>query len=318
MHTGGGITASDLGVVAANKLLDEFEIDRATIDGLIFITQTPDYQVPPTACVIQYRLGLENCGVVYDSNIGCSAFPFGIQMACADLMAGCTRVLLIAGDSTTNRRTDHITKDSLLFGDAVTVAVLEKTQEEVSPIHVGIHTIGAGYQALFAPYGMQRHPLRRLYEERGEEYALRLNNNCLMKGSDVFTFSIKDVPKVTKAFYERFNCSADSYDLISIHQANKMIVENVAKRIKAPMEKVPITFDRFGNTRGASTAINICDFAERTGTYSGNKRILNLAFGIGLNVALADFDLDMSRVLPVIKTTEVFDDGITNFTEFEL
>ena len=315
--TGVGVTAADLGVVAAERIFEAFDIDRKTIDGLIFVTQTPDYHTPPTACVIQYRLGLENCGLVYDSNIGCTGFPFGIQMACANLAVGCEKVLLIVGDSDTNRRTDHVTKDSLLFGDAVVAIVLEKTKEDVTPIHVGIHTIGAGYQALFTPYGMKRHPLQDLYAERGEEYALRCNNACFMKGSDVFTFSIKDAPKTAKAFYERFNCSADCYDLISIHQANKMIVENVAKRIKAPMEKVPVTFDRFGNTRGASTAINICDYAQRTGIYSGNKKILNLAFGIGLNVVLADLDLDMSRCLPLIKTTEAFDDGITNFTDFE-
>lgn len=315
--TGVGTTTADLGVVAANQLFESFDIDRDTIDGLIFITQTPDYHTPPTSCLIQHRLNLKNCHIAYDSNIGCTAFPFGVQMACANLMSGCTRILLIAGDADTDRKDDHITKDSLLFGDAAVAAILEKTQDDVPPIHIGIQTIGSGYKALFTPYGMKRHPFRSLYEERGIDYAVKANMETFMQGSDVFTFSIKDAPKATKAFYEHFNCSAESYDLISLHQANKMIVENVAKRIKAPLDKVPITFDRFGNTRGASTAVNICDYAQRTDTYSGIKKVLNISFGIGLNIVLVDLSLDMGKCLPIIKTTEVFDDGVTNFTEFE-
>ena len=108
----------------------------------------------------------------------------------------------------------------------------------------------------------------------------------------------------------------DDYDLISIHQANKMIVDNVAKRIKAPAEKVAISLDRYGNTRGGSTAINILDYAQREQGNSGTMRIFNLAFGIGLNVAIADFQIDAGRTLPIIKTQEGFDDGITNYTYF--
>lgn len=77
-----------------------------------------------------------------------------------------------------------------------------------------------------------------------------------------------------------------------------------------------MSLDRFGNTRGASTALNICDYAMRKGIHTGIKHILNLAFGIGLNVAIADFELDMSRCLPIIKTSEAFDDGINNYTYF--
>lgn len=137
-----------------------------------------------------------------------------------------------------------------------------------------------------------------------------------MEGTDVFTFSIKDAPKAAKEFLDHFDCKINDYDLISIHQANKIIVENVAKRIKAPSEKVLWSLDRYANTRGASAALNICDYAQREQVYSGKKHIFNLTFGIGLNIAIADFELDMSGVLPIVKTTETFDDGIDSFTYF--
>lgn len=80
-----------------------------------------------------------------------------------------------------------------------------------------------------------------------------------------------------------------------------MIIDNVAKRIKAPQEKVINSIERFGNTRGASTAVNICDYAENNNIYEGDKKILALAFGIGLNVTVASFTIDMSVCLPIIK-----------------
>lgn len=312
---GVGTTTADLCVAASNAIFQQFDVDKSSIDGLILTTQTPDYFIPPTSCVIQHRLGLDQCGLVFDSNIGCTAFPFGIQMACANIEAGCKRVLLLAGDSNPERG-ESSTKDGLLFGDAAAAILVERTEEDVPPIRIAIQTIGKGYKSLIAPYGMIRHPLWNLAQECGYDIAIGYNNATIMQGADVFTFSIKDAPKVAKEFFLHFGCSVEDFDLVSIHQANKLIVDNVAKRIKAPKEKVQISLDRYGNTRGASTALNICDYAEQQKIYSGMKNIFNLAFGIGLNITAASFALDMSCCLPIIKTTEVFDDGITNHTYF--
>lgn len=314
-----GVTASDLCVAAANEVFRTFDMDRSTIDGLIFLTQTPDYIhfSPPTAAVMQYRLGLENCGVAYDSSIGCTGFLFGMQMACAQILAGCKRVLVLVGDADLLRSGNNdFIKDEFLFGDCGLAVVLEKA-ENAPPIRMVLHTIGKGYKAIITPYGGFRHPLSELYKERGNEvwpeYFLK---GSTMEGTDVFTFSITDAPKTAKKFFQYFGCGMEDYDLVSIHQANKMIVNNVVKRIKAPKEKVINSLERYGNTRGASTAINICDYAMREDVHTGTKRILNLTFGIGLNVAVADFELDMARCLPIIKTTEAFDDEIDNYTYF--
>lgn len=312
---GVGTTTSDLCVVAAKQLFEEFAIDKDTIDGLIMITQTPDYFIPPTSCIVQYRLGLEKCGLVYDSNIGCTAFPFGLQMACANIMAGCNRILLLVGDSNPNRG-ETSNKDGLLFGDAGVAIIIEKTDDNVPPIRIGIETIGSGYKALISPYGMERHPLSVVAQKRGFEFTTYYNNCVYMSGTDVFTFSIKDAPKTTKEFMNHFSVSMEDFDLISIHQANKMIIDNVVKRIKAPKENVINSIDRFGNTRGASTAVNICDYVDRNNIKNGVKQIFTLAFGIGLNVTTATFTLDLARCLPIIKTDEVFDDGIDSGTYF--
>lgn len=343
--SGVGTTASDLCVEAADNLFEKLGVDKSTIDGLIMITQTPDYSVPPTSCVVQYRLGLDNCGLVYDSNIGCSAFPFGLQMACANITAGCKKILLLVGDSNlaskkhfankanksnkgdipkyipkdipkANRKASRVNKDGLLFGDAGIAVIVEKTEKDTPATKFAIDTIGREYKSLIAPYGMERHPLPEIARKRGFEFAAFYNNEVYMSGADVFTLSIKESPRVMKAFMSNFSESMDDYDLISLHQANKMIVDNVAKRIKAPKEKVINSIARFGNTRGSSTMINICDYAEQNGVYSGEKKILTLAYGIGFNVAIASFTLDFSKCLPIIKTNKVFDDGIDSQTYF--
>lgn len=313
---GVGTTTSDLCVVAANKLFEKLNINKDTIDGLIMITQTPDYFVPPTSCIVQHRLGLDNCGLVYDSNICCTAFPFGLQMACANIMAGCKRILLLVGDANPNRG-ETSNKDGLLFGDAGVAIIVEKTDEDISPINIAIETIGSGYKSLITPYGMERHPLPVVAQTRGFEFAAYYNNATYMSGTDVFTFSIKDAPRTTKTFLANLGNDISDFDLVSIHQANKMIIDNVAKRIKAPQEKVINSIERFGNTRGASTAVNICDYAENNNIYEGDKKILALAFGIGLNVTVASFTIDMSVCLPIIKTSEVYDDGIDSETYFK-
>ena len=195
--------------------------------------------------------------------------------------------------------------------------IVEKTDEDVPPIEICIETIGSGYKALISPYGMERHPLSVVAQTRGFEFATYYNNAVYMSGADVFTFSIKDAPRVTKAFLQKFNKSMDDFDLISIHQANKMIIDNVAKRIKAPKEKLMNSIARFGNTRGASTAVNICDYAEENNIVEGNREIFILGFGVGLNVTVASINLDMSVCLPIIKTTDVYDDGIDSETYFK-
>ena len=267
---------------------------------------------------MQHRLGLDNCGLVFDSNIGCTGFPFGIQLACANIMAGCQRLLLLIGDADPIRGWNgSVSKDSLLFGDCGIAVIVEKA-EQTPPIRIALHSIGKGYKAIMMPYGGYRHPLSEFYRERGEKgmEAWAAVNGAVLEGADVFSFSIIDGPKTAKKFFQHFGGGLEDYDLISVHQANKMIVDNVVKRIKAPADKVISSLKWYGNTRGSSTAINICDYAMRKDVYTGTKRILDLAFGIGLHVAVADFELDMSRCLPIIKTTEAFNDEIDNYTYF--
>ena len=148
------IIASDLCVDAANNLFNKFGINRDEIDGLVFMSQSFDYESPATANIIQMRLGLNNCGAVYDVTYGCAAFPFALQIAGSFINGGCRRVLILIGDSVTSP--DISDKDNFLFGDAGSAMIVSKAESEEHEINIRLETLGNKFKALMFPFGKNR------------------------------------------------------------------------------------------------------------------------------------------------------------------
>lgn len=300
------IIASDLCVAAANQLFKKFAIDKELIDGLIYMSQSFDYEAPATANVIQMRLGLKNCGAVYDVTYGCAAFPFSLQIAGSFINGGCRNVLVLIGDSVTS--SDISDKDNFLFGDAGVAMIVSKSEKNEDPINIRLETLGDKFKALMCPFGKNRHKISDMIQEVGCENTNKLLRRY-MSGTDVFSFSLIDATKATKKFYSDFTCTPNEFDFLAIHQANKMIVDNVARKIKFPKDKVWITLDRYANTSGASIPLSICDYFEQHPN-CGIKRVLALGFGVGLSIGVASISIDSNCVLPIIKSDEIYDDGI--------
>lgn len=300
------IIASDLCVAAANKLFEELEFDRNQIDGLVYMSQTFDYEAPATANVIQMRLGLDSCGAVYDVTYGCAAFPFGLQIAGSFINGGCRNVLILIGDSVTSANISD--KDNFLFGDAGSAMIVSKSEKQVCPINIRLETLGNKFQALMCPFGKNRHKISDMINDVGVENTNKLLRRY-MSGTDVFTFSLIDATKATKKFYSDFMCSSDDFDFLAIHQANKMIIDSVIRKIKFSKNKVSITLDRFANTSGVSIPLSICDYFEKNPN-CGEKRLLTLGFGVGLSIGVASLVIDSKCVLPIIKSDEVYNDGL--------
>lgn len=304
------ILASDLCVSAAEHIFEKFPDLKGQIDALVFMSQSFDYSGPATSGVIQMRLGLEQCGAVYDITYGCAAFPFGLQIAGSFITGGCQSVLVLIGDCVAIP--GSTVKDDLLFGDAGCAVVVGRkdcqSDGTSSGIQIRLETIGSKYQALMAPFRGNRHKYDDMVAAVGPENAAKLGGRY-MNGPDVFTFSIKDTPKAVKKFYADFHCTADDFDFVAIHQANKMIVDNVAKRIQFPKDKVPIVLDRYANTNGVAVPLAICDYFERTSA-DGLKRVLSVAFGIGMSIGVSSCYIESKLCLPIIKTDASYDDGI--------
>lgn len=287
--------ASDLCYVAAKKLLEKIEWEPSSVDALILITQTPDYAVPATACVLQHRLGLSEECIAFDVNLGCSAYVYGVWLAATMISTqNINRVLLLCGDTSNFGINANDSGTAMLFGDGGSATALEKSEEK--ELKYFLKTKGSGYKCIMVPAGHAR--------SRGSTVNA---SGCelAMNGSDVFTFTITDVPKSIKKFMSEFNINHDDIDMYVFHQANLFILKHLMKKLRIPEEKVPISIDRYGNTSGESVPLTLVD------ALGGDKsketiRLLLCGFGVGLSWGGIYLDMDKSACIPMIYTNDYF------------
>lgn len=293
-------TASDLAYAAAQKIILEKKIDRASIGAVIFITQQPDYFTPATACVLQHRLNLsENC-IAYDVNLGCSGYIYGLQMGASIIRTtNARRVLILAGDVAAKQATwasqaNMSNTHQFLFGDAVTATLLERS-DAAKELIIGLKTDGSGYKMITVPYQQWRHP-EKPYKK-------------IMDEVGVFNFSISRVPEMIHEFFAEENRSADDYDYLVLHQANLMMMKQIAKRTGFPDEKNLVSIDEFGNTSSASIPVTL---VKHFGQSAENREIscLMSGFGVGLSWGIASAGINTENIYPLVQTDAFFDDGL--------
>ncbi|MDF2657020.1 MAG: hypothetical protein K0R19_3494 [Bacillota bacterium] len=299
-----GVTASDLCFKAAERLIQKLGWEKDTIDGLLFISQTPDYRLPATACILQHRLGLLNDCVAMDINLGCSGFVYGIFTASQFIETRtCNRVLVLTGD--TLRR--HISpKDkgiTFIISDAGSAAALEYA-EDADPMTIVTYSDGSGYKDLIVEAGGARMPIT---QETGEYYSdqdgsSRKREDLYMNGMGIFTFAVKRVPALLQNVLTEHGWGEENVDLFLLHQANAYMVKYISKRAKIPGHKLPVNIDKYGNTNGSTIPFLICDLF---GGQSGRSNHAVLAgFGVGLSwgaVALTMKDLESADIIHVRK-----------------
>lgn len=263
--TSGAESTSSLAIEAARKLSNVKDVD-----AVLFVSQTPDYVLPATACVVQHELGVKTDSIAYDINLGCSGFVYGVFSAASLLkMDGVNKVLLCGGDTISKLTDAHDASAAPLFGDAGFASILER-DESAAEIRYAFKTDGSGRAAIACDFG----------------------GRLKMDGMDVFNFTINEVPDLIKAELSAANLTSDSVDYLVLHQANKFVLKQVAMMTGFSMKKVPISMDRFGNTSSASIPLTLCDLAK---TVQGTKKIMMSGFGVGLSwgTLITDFDLSI-------------------------
>ena len=296
-------TTSDFCFAAADRILTEKGIDRDKIGVLIFVTQTADYGIPATACVLQARLGLKKDCIAFDVNLGCSGFTYGINIAATLLNQSDTRyALLLCGDTSAKEksikaRTKTTHAASMLFGDSGTATLLEKNDNGQSVL-VSSRTDGTGFKAIISPYTQWRHPDRPENEAPGTR----------MDDIAVFSFATEEATKQINEYMEKTGSTPDDYDGLVLHQANMMIMKQIAKKTGFTPEKNLISLNRFGNTSSSSIPITL---VYKFGDQKEN-RILNVlccGFGVGLSWSTVALSIDQADILPLVHTDDYFEDG---------
>ncbi len=299
-------TASDLAYAAAEELFRREAIDRTQIGVMVFVTQSPDYRRPSSACVLQKRLELPiDCACV-EVELGCSGFVYGMQTAMSMMATSETEYGLVLIGETASKLVDPMDKSIvMMYGDAGAAVLLKKEGDETIPTL--LKSDGNRYKAIVLPAGGFRdmNPSHERFTcSDGIERSLY---DIFMDGTSVFSFSITDVPQTIREYYERTGTSADDYDVIVLHQANQYILKQVIKRIKAPKDKVPISIDRYGNTGGISIPLTLCDkYGEEK---AGKVKALMSGFGIGLSWGVTSAVIDTENAYPIIKTSHCYSEG---------
>lgn len=271
-------TALDLAEAAANKLLAEHQIDKNAIDFVLLCTQSPDYFIPTSACVLQDRLKLRTNIGALDFNLGCSGFVYGLSVAKGLIMGGiATNVLLVTAETYSKHMHPRDKGNRTIFGDAA-AATLITTEgfAEIGSFSLGTDGRGAGN--LMVKTGGMRYTkaFNDLVED--ESSNIKSSDHLFMDGGEIFEFTSDAVPILVDDVIKKNNIEFDDVDLFVFHQANKYMMNYLRKLIGIDKDKFLIYLENVGNTVSSTIPIALYE-AQKEGNLQGN--ILLAGFGVG-------------------------------------
>lgn len=280
--------SSDLCYAAAEKLIDDNNIDRNEIDLLIFISQTADYRMPATSVLLQDRLGLPNSTIAFDINLGCSAFIYGLTVAFSMMKnSGLRKALILDGETRSKVYSPKDRRSAFLFGDGGVAALVER-DEKFGTSYFSLNSDGSRGDLIKINGGGYRMPssAETIKEKVVDEYGnIRSEEQGYMNGGDVFNFVIREIPKDMKNLIA-FSCQdIQTLDYYVFHQANNFINSYLAKKLKLDTTKIPSTIAKYGNTSSVSVPLTIVD--QLKDKMNGEKKLFLSAFGVGMTWANA-------------------------------
>lgn len=275
-------TAGDMALKAAEKLFEEHGIDRNDIDFVLLCTQSPDYFLPSTSCILQDKLGLRQDIGAFDFNLGCSGFVYGLSVAKGLVAAGIAKnILLLTSETYTKYLHPKDKGNRTIFGDAATATLISDTGfAEIGEFVLG--TDGSGYEQLIVKSGASRNPMMQndvCFDDNGNPIS---SDHLFMNGPDIFTFTIERVPKMVQDLLNKSSLVKDDISLFVPHQANLYILEFLRKKMKIDKDKYYINLANFGNTVSSTIPIALCEARKEDKLY-GN--VLLAGFGVGLSWA---------------------------------
>ncbi len=273
-------TAGDMAFKAAEKLIAENGIDKSTIDFVLLCTQSPDYFLPSTSCIIQSKLGLSTkCGA-FDFNLGCSGYEYGLAVAKGLIIGGIAKNILLLTAETYNKHIHPKDKGNrTIFGDGASASLISSEGfARIGEFVLG--SDGSGYDRLIHKTGAMRHyqPLNDLHED---ENGNPLSSDYLfMDGKAIFDFTSDIVPLMIEETLQKNNLTSDDVELYVFHQANKYMINYLRKLMEIDKDKFYVFMEIVGNTVSSTIPIALVE-AQKEGRLHGN--IVLAGFGVGLS-----------------------------------
>lgn len=302
-----GLTCLDLSEYAAKKLINKLQIDKNDIDGVIVASVAHDYVAPADACIIQDRLGLnENCTCFDISGLSCSAYVHALLTASALIESGALkRILILVGDMNSTHSDVRNRNSNMLYSDAGSATIIEYSEQE-SPSWFYTGTQGSGWNKIIGPATGARLPIRsdianiEITDANGNVWHLW---DEILKGYDIFQFTLNTAPKSITKTLEYANKTVDDIDFFPMHQANGQIVKSIAQRARVPLEKTSgKTFTKYANCGAPSVLSVVCDQLYGKTV----KNIMLLSFGVGLSwgASIQDFSNTVNMGIEFMKIPE--------------
>ena len=297
------LTTSDLCFAASERLIADLGWDKQDIEAIIFASQTPDYILPATACILQDRLGLSKECYASDITLGCSGWVYGLSYVVSLLSAGTIKKALLMCGEAKGRFKGKKRRLNPLFGSAGTVTAVEFC-EGASAIQFHLGTDGSGFDAIITPDGGSRNPATiDSFAPEGFEGNEIFRFQSRMKGMDVFSFGITTAPKSVKSLAEHYGFDYLQADWFVFHQANMKMNNMIVKKLKLPTEKVPSSMFHFGNTNGASIPMTIV--AELKCKIEGRPTMfICCGFGVGLSWGTVAFKTDNIVISDLVEVSD--------------
>lgn len=276
-----GECASDLGVLAAEKLFLRDGCSREKVDYLLFCTQSPDFLLPSTAALLQERLGLSvECGAL-DINQGCSGYIYGLSLGKGLIESGIAHnVLLITAETYSKHINPKDRSVRTIFGDGAAATWLEGRESEkelIGPFY--LCTDGRGAGNLIVSAGGMRNRFPEKVEGKGLE-SWRTPYDLFMDGPEIFNFTLESVPETYRKLLKKANLKQEDVDFFVFHQANRFILEHLRKSLGIKKEKFPYALEKYGNTVSSTIPIVLEQLLKNGAVGSGTKAML-LGFGVG-------------------------------------
>lgn len=284
------VTSVDLGEFAARQLLKAAGVLPEEIDLLVFVSQTGDYQIPASACVLHKRLGLKKHCATFDIGLGCSAFPYALSVVNGLIATGVAKkTLLVNADTLT--KVIHPKDRGLvpLHGDGAAATLLEPaTGDADGLLGFELGTDGSGCEHLMIPASGARkaksdETKKEIVDDSGSVHS---EETLYMNGPAVFQFSIREVPEAIKRAFAKWQISVADLDLLILHQANRMMLDLIYKKLGVSPEKQFFFMEKVGNMSGASTPMVLAE-AWRCGRLKPGSLVAVASFGVGLSWGVA-------------------------------
>ena len=281
-----GETAGDLAFHAAQRLFSESGTKPSDVDFVLLTTQSPDYFLPATACILQNRLGISASAGALDFNLGCSAYVYGLALAKGLIVGGMAKKVLFLAAETYSKHIHPMNKTvRTLFGDGATATLVEASDGDDGIMDFTLGTDGAGHEMLMVHGGAMRireESSNEQHDETTQPSTPKQRTHLTMNGPDIFTFTLDAVPGAVEKTLKKNAMVMDDVDLFVFHQANDFMLKALRKVMKIPHGKFYINMEDVGNTVSASIPIAMAR-ATADGTLRAGMRVMLVGFGVGLS-----------------------------------